>query len=380
MAAQIDGAITDVTVTPAAAGPGDPIRVDVDWAVPASASGGDTFTLTLPPQLDALATSFQATTPGGAVVANATVVNGVVTFTLTDYADTHGALSGDAYFSTKWDLVTVPTEGPVSLDFTTTTQVFHDTVIKTPRQGTVDRTQPRKAGHWVVNGVTTGPDALQWVIDSPSGPFDRATFDDTPGPGQAIDCATLELRLGSGLDAGGNASRYRPLPAGQVISSTCSTSGLLVVAGPILADQIIRIRYAVDITDPTLPVYTNSVDVTVDSTEYRTVTDQVRVYDAGGHATDGPSDSPTTSPTTSPTSSTTAPTTTTSTTTAATTAPTVRPAVQPTEITARPSPSSLPFTGADVGPLLVLAALLLGGGVVLAAAGRGSRGRTTRRH
>jgi hypothetical protein len=54
--------------------------------------------------------------------------------------------------------------------------------------------------------------------------------------------------------------------------------------------------------------------------------------------------------------------------------------VLPTKITARPTTASLPFTGADVGPLLVLAALLLGGGVVLAAAGRGSRERTRRRH
>ena len=41
----------------------------------------------------------------------------------------------------------------------------------------------------------------------------------------------------------------------------------------------------VDITDPTLPSYTNAVDVTVDSTEYGTVTDRVKVTDAGGGGT-----------------------------------------------------------------------------------------------
>jgi hypothetical protein len=149
--------------------------------VPDSAGSGDTFTLTLPPQLTALTTSFDLKAPDGSVVATARVVNGVVTFILTDYADSHDSLHGTAFFSVKWDLAHTPTSGPVSLDFTTPGQVFHATVIKTPGIGTVDRTEPRKAGHWVTDGVTTGPDALAWVIDSPSGPFDQATFDDSVG-------------------------------------------------------------------------------------------------------------------------------------------------------------------------------------------------------
>lgn len=402
-AAEIDGAITNVTLTPPAAGPGDPIRVDVDWAVPDSAGAGDTFTLTLPPQLTSLTTSFDLTAPGGAVLAHATVVNGVVTFTLTDYADTHNGLHGDAFFSVKWNTTTTTTTGPISLDFGTTTTVFHRTEIKNPAVGTIDRTEPRKTGHWVTPGVTNGPDALEWVIDSPNGPFDKATFDDTPGPGQAIDCSTLEFQLGSGLDANGQASQFRPLQASKVISSTCSATSLTAATGPILADQIVRIRYAVDITDPTLPVYTNAVHVTVDSTDYGTVTDRVKVTQAGGGGSGTRSPTSTTSSTTTtstttstssattsstssttdstPTTSSTGPTTTTATTSP--TSPISSSTVLPTKLTSTSGPGSiggLPFTGANVGPMVVAAAILVSGGLVLALAGRRPSDGGRRRH
>jgi uncharacterized surface anchored protein len=365
-AAQINGAITNITLSPASAGPGDPIRVDVDWAVPDSAVAGDTFTLTLPPQLTSLTTTFQLKAPDGSVVAVAQVVNGVVTFTLTDYADTHDSLHGSAFFSVKWDLSTTPTSGPVGLDFGTTTKVFHRTVIKTPGTTTVDRSKPRKAGHWVSPGVTTGPDALEWVIDSPNGPFDRATFHDTLGAGQAIDCATLTFQLGSGLDATGHASGFRPLPAGKVISSACSATGLSLVAGPVQADQLVRIRYSVTITDSSLTSYTNAVNVTVDSTRFGTVTDRVRVPDAGG---DGAGTaSPTTAPSSSPTST--------------RRSPTTSSTVLPTKLTRSPSTAGpgLAFTGADLGPMLVTAFLLLAGGLGFALAGRTEQFGGRRRH
>jgi hypothetical protein len=359
-AAAIDGAITNVQVSPPSAGPHDPMRVDVQWAVPDSAGSGDTFTLTLPPELTALTASFDLKAPDGSVVATAKVVNGLVTFTLTDYADSHDRLHGTAFFSVKWDLSTTPTSGPVRLDFTTPTRVFHDTVIKTPGTGTgtVDRTVPRKAGHWVTNGVTAGADALAWVIDSPSGPFDQATFDDSVGPGQAIDCGTVEYQLGSGLDPTGHASMFRTLPANKVLSRSCTATGLKLTAGPILADQIIRIRYSVDVTDPTLTAYQNSVDVTVGATRYGSVTDRVRVHEAGG---DG-------SGTVSPTS------------TSTTRSPTTTATVLPTKLTTSPTitAAGLPFTGANVRPMVVLAGLLVGGGALATFAGRGPR--TNRKH
>jgi hypothetical protein len=165
---------------------------------------------------------------------------------------------------------------------------------------------------------------------------------------------------------------FRPLPAGKVLSRSCTTAGLKLTAGPILADQIIRIRYSVDIIDPTLSSYQNSVDVTVDSTKYGTVTDRVRVHEAGGDGsgTASPtstSTAPTTTPTTSPTS------------TSTSRSPTTGATVLPTKLTASPTTAAgLPFTGANVGPMVLAAGLLAGGGVLLTVAGR--KPRTNRRH
>ena len=52
----------------------------------------------------------------------------------------------------------------------------------------------------------------------------------------------------------------------------------------------------------------------------------------------------------------------------------------PTKLTASPSATvaGLAFTGANIGPLLVMAMLLLGGGLVFAMAGR--KPKTIRKH
>jgi hypothetical protein len=381
-AAEIDGAITGVNIVENSAGPYQAMQLDLTWAVPDSATQGDTFTLELPPELRSVTAGFNLLAPDGSVVAVAKVVGTLVTFTLTDYADTHNGVHGGAEFAVRWNLANTPASGPVSLDFTTSTRVFHDTVIKNPGSGTVDRTEPRKVGHWVDSGITTGADALGWTIDSPNGPFDKATFDDKVAAGQAIDCSTVLYQLGKGLDATGHASTFQALPTSKVISSSCAAGELKLVAGPILADQIIRIKYLVTITDPTLASYTNSVDVTVDSTQFSTVVRSIKVQRATGSGTGTPTSpttsptSVTTSPTTSPTSVTTSPTTSpTSVTTSPTTSPSTGPTVLPTKLTASPTSTvgGLAFTGANVGPMLVVALLLLGGGLVFAMAGRKPR-------
>src|SRR5580765_4603060 len=126
-AAEINGAITGVNIVQTTAGPAQAMRLDLTWAVPDSASGGDTFTLTLPPELDSVTSGFNLLAPDGSVVAVAKVVGQVVTFTLTSYADTHFDVHGTAFFSVRWDQQNSPTSGPVDLAFTTSTQVFHDT-------------------------------------------------------------------------------------------------------------------------------------------------------------------------------------------------------------------------------------------------------------
>jgi uncharacterized surface anchored protein len=392
-AAEIDGAITAVNITQTQAGINTNMTLNLTWAVPDSAQSGDTFTLTLPDELKSVTTGFDLLAPDGSVVATAHVVGKVVTFTLTSYVDTHNDVHGGAFFAVRWDQSNLPTQGPVTLQFHTSTTVYTDTVTYTG-VGTIDRTKPRKSGHWVDLNVHSGADALAWTLNSPSGPFNKVTFHDTIGAGQSLDCATLKLQLGKTLDANGNPATVGTLPAAKIITKTCSTTSLTVAAGPIDADQIVIVRYDVDITDPSLAKYSNSADVTVDGTSYGSVSDTVRVASAGGSGTgtNSPTTSPTVSPTSTSTSSTTSPTVSgTSTSTSSTTSPTVSgtsistspggPTVLPTRLTNSGAVSGLAFTGANVGPMLLVGGLLVGGGLVFAMAGRKpQRERAHRKH
>src|SRR5215210_6970305 len=50
-AAVIDNPVTSITVTPTNPKLGDPVRTDVKWCVPDSTVAGDTFDISLPPEL-----------------------------------------------------------------------------------------------------------------------------------------------------------------------------------------------------------------------------------------------------------------------------------------------------------------------------------------
>ncbi len=141
-AATIDNAITSVSIQQPSAGPNTPMKLNLTWAVPSSAQANDTFTLQLPGELTALTTGFDLLAPDGSVVATATVVNGLVTFKLTNYVDTHDNVHGAAFFSVRWSKSVSTVTGPVNLDFTAGSKVFHDTVNKT---GTDDCSPDRSA-------------------------------------------------------------------------------------------------------------------------------------------------------------------------------------------------------------------------------------------
>jgi uncharacterized surface anchored protein len=365
-AATIDNAITSVNIVQGSAGQNTPMKLDLTWAVPDSANSGDTFTLKLPAELDSISTSFDLLAPDGSVVAKATVVNGLVTFTLTNYVDTHDSVHGSAFFYVRWDKSESSVTGPVSLDFTAGSKVFTDTVNKTGVTGT-PRTGPHKTGFWTHQGTVTGTDALTWTLDSPSGPFNTVSFDDTVGPGQTIDCGSVKFRL-STIDASGTVVSSKTLPAGKITAQNCSPTHLTATVGSVVAGQVVRLVYMTNVTDSSLKSYSNSASVTTDGTKTSTVSHSVKVNGAGGS---GSGNTPTTTAT-SPTSTATSPTSTS--TTSKTTSPSVSgtsihasgsPTVLGTKLTAGSSPSALAFTGANVGSTLVVAGLLLGAGILL---------------
>lgn len=95
-------------------------RVTFSWSVPAEASAGDTFTVTLPQALEIhpLLSPFSVY-EGSDEVAKVTWSSGagsVMTFTLTDYVNTHSNVSGTATVTVVWTDGTSP--GDYDLTFT----------------------------------------------------------------------------------------------------------------------------------------------------------------------------------------------------------------------------------------------------------------------
>jgi uncharacterized surface anchored protein len=370
-AATIDNAITSVSIKQASAGPNTAMELDLTWAVPDSSNSGDTFTLKLPAALSSMTTSFDLLAPDSSVVAKATVVNGLVTFTLTNYVDTHNNVHGSAFFAVRWSKAESSVTGPVTLDFTAGSEVFHDVVTKTGTGTTAPRTNPHKSGFWTNVGTVTGTDALTWTLDSGSGPFNTAKFTDHLSAGQTYDCSTLRFRLLK-IDSTGAITSIATLPASKVISSSCTTSSLSATLGPAVAGQVLRVTYMTDVTDPNLTTYSNSADINIDGTKTSTVSSSVKVQKAGGSGSGNTPSSSSTSATsthTSPSSTHTSPSSThTSPSVSGTSihaSPSGKPTVLGVKLTAGSSPKSLAFTGASVGPALLVAALLVGAGLLL---------------
>lgn len=374
-AASIGNAVTGVNVVETTASQSEAMRLDLTWAVPATARAGDTFTLQLPGALTSLTTGFDLKAPDGSLVATAKVVNGLVTFTLTNYVDTHVKVHGTAYFSVRWSKSESAVTGPVTLTFKAGSETFHDTVTKT---GTTGRphTAPHKNGFFTHIGTVTGTDALTWTLDSSSGPFTTARFTDHLGPGQTYDCGSVAYRLVT-IGSSGAVTSVSTLPSGRVIAHSCSTSSLSATLGPASSGEVLQLFYRTNVTDGSLSAYSNSAQITINGSTTSTVSRSVQVHAAGGNGS-GSSGSPT-STHTSPTSTHTSPT---STHTSSTVSPTSThtssvsptsthgtaigaPTVLGEKLTAGSSPTALAFTGSNVGSALLVAALLVGAGILL---------------
>lgn len=99
---------------------GEGADVQFDWKVDPGAKSGDQFTLKLPDQLTRLGNKdLTLTDSNGQEVAKGTwdSVSKTWTFTLTDYANSHGDISGSAFFTVQWDRVTAQSNTQYPLNF-----------------------------------------------------------------------------------------------------------------------------------------------------------------------------------------------------------------------------------------------------------------------
>ncbi len=380
-AANLPGSITDVFITETSAPSYGSVTVNVDFALPPSAATGDTFTLQLPPSLVAMTDGFDLLDPHGVVVATAVVHGGVVTFTVSNFVDTHDGVTGTAHFGAFFNTDLITLGSNQEFTFIGSGKTFHDHVQIGTSPG-VNRSKPRKYGFWtdpVDQGTSTLTDAGKWRIESARGPWDSLTFTDGVGAGQAFDCATLRIVSSKATDSQGRLTATHPL--GSRAHVTCSATAFVISIGAVASGEIVQVTIAATITDPTLTTYPNSVTVTTNNSKSVVIPAKLIRFSAGGNGNG------TIRTSTAPTS--TAPSTTAASTSAAQTSAAHSSAASsahtttvnsflPTQESRTPTTSAaaqqLPNTGSNSGPLLGVAAALLGLGGTLLALSRRRRG------
>lgn len=268
-AAVIDGAITGVNLLETAADKSATMRLDVDWRVPSGTMAGDQFTLRLPPELHPVnGATLQLKDAAGSLVATATVQGGLVTFTMTAYAQSHVNVSGKAWLSVTFGSE-VDYGDTIPLEFLTSGKLFTDSVTVTggPRDYSGTATKWQK---WVDPLSWKPPrpvgDRILWSIAGPrittSWAGQTYVFTDVPGPGQAIDCDYIEMFWGSDNNGGVTYSGYIV----RALYSLECTPEKLVVSLPTHFWEIGRIPYMMGmsyLTDGSLSEYVNSGSVAV---------------------------------------------------------------------------------------------------------------------
>lgn len=297
-AATVPGAVTSVRIDETTAATWSQMKLFIDWKVPDGTAAGDTFTVGLPSQLTATnGMTFDLLDPAGNVVAKASVSNGVITFTMTDYAQTHVGVSGSAWLWVKFS-ETVQDGENVTLTFPVGAETFTDSItVKNP--GTAPATDSWKWQKWVA-GPEGDRDHLEWAIIGPSVTSDMVgqwyEIVDTPGAGQAIDCNNISVYSGIRTPAWTDSvwvSRSR-------WNLTCAPDKLTVKIMPTGAEagRAFRVQATSSVTDRTLNSYANTGYVRVGS-YYKPVAHDILV--GGGGVGDGSTPTATATATATPT-------------------------------------------------------------------------------
>jgi hypothetical protein len=278
-AAALPGAITSVSTDKTSYGYNDRVSLTFGWAVPDSATAGDTFTLDLPDELKALSLAkFSLTAPDGSDVADAVWHGKQVVFTLTPYVDSHDSVSGSGFVTVQWDHSVVDKEtAPIVLDFDGhAIPVTIGEKPAPPAPCTTNCPPPAptptsrglsKSGSFTdgaYEGTSTDADNLGWTVRLPGNAtgFPQMDVVDTPAAGSIIDCSTVTIRTQSSLASGTpstvvDASRY---------SLSCSADTFTLHLGAIAASEFITVSYKGTISDQRPGSYANHVAITTPGT------------------------------------------------------------------------------------------------------------------
>ncbi|MEP7112818.1 MAG: Ig-like domain-containing protein [Ilumatobacteraceae bacterium] len=372
-AAVLADPVTSITTTPSNPRLQDPVRTDLAWCVPDSATAGDTFQVALPPQLTQLPRSFNLRDPDGVLVATALIQGtpAVVTFTFNDYVDTHTGVCGTAFFESRLDNSLIP-GNTYTLTYVVNSVTTFEPVI-TIRTGTTTagRDTARKGGYFDDPNDdcrTVAVGCLGWYIETVLGPLQSVTVIDNATAGTTFACDQVSVLLWSVNSNGALLRAFQPSALGATVTVTCSPTELQVAGSDIPANRLMRvlIRATPDQLNPAGGVtFSNSATVTQvlpnESVVENNISGQRRSSLVGGDA-NGVIVPPTTTTTVAaPTTTVEAPT---------TTVVAALPPVPPTTIGAGPQ---LPATGTSYDGTLLAAGLfmlLAGASMVIATRGR----------
>lgn len=294
-AAELTGAITSVSTDKTTYGYNERIKLSFDWAVPDTATAGDTFTLPLPEELKAATLAkFSLLAADGSVVADATWAGKSVVFALTDYVDSHDNVGGSGFLTVQWDHDFTPvTSQPVVLEFlgTAIQVVIGDKPAPSqpctqncpPAPSTPTARSLSKSGSWAdgaYEGTRDQTGNINWSIALPgneTGYVGPIQVVDTPSTGSVVECATIAVSTQASL-AGGT-PRTPVDPARYTVD--CSAGAFTIQLDTIAPSEFITITYKGTITDQRTGAYANHVAVTIAGTT--TIKDtKVKRTDAGG--------------------------------------------------------------------------------------------------
>ena len=295
-AAVIANPVTAITVTPANPRLTDPVRTDIVWCVPESATAGDTFQVALPSQLVQLPSNFNLRDPAGVLVATAVIagVPAIVTFTFNDYVDTHTNVCGTAFFESRLDSSLTPGTSVTLTYVVNGTLTFQPVINILPGAILGGRDVAKKGGFFGNPNDecrTVAEGCLGWFIESQVGPFQSITVIDTAPVGTTFVCSQLSARLWSVDAAGALVAIVPSASVGATLTTTCSPGSLQVVGTNIPAGVLMRVvvRATPQVLDPAGGVtFVNAATVTHvlpnQTVDVDSITGQRRSSRVGGDA------------------------------------------------------------------------------------------------
>ncbi|MET0735457.1 MAG: SdrD B-like domain-containing protein [Microbacterium sp.] len=257
--------ITGVTFSPAVLDNAGTGRVDFTWVAPSGAVPGDTFSISLPAQLEPAGTRairlLDADTGELAVLG---VWSGkTAVFTFQSYMASHTGVEGDAFFYVRWDTSVV---GEPGATFTDLEIAGHGlgTITKGAAPGpepTASVRDAAKTGWWDNATQTT----FTWRLYFPGsttasipGPV-SVTDVSPPDPGYEFDCEEVRVRLDLGSwPAPDNHAFYAPGAVPGQVGYSCSATSVSLVLDGIDAGEFYTLQLPIDVVDPDQDSFTNT--------------------------------------------------------------------------------------------------------------------------